>query len=346
FCRKAPWLGASFKSTSGTEKMRTPAAAKAGPWRPLLDEGGGQAAIASIHEIERALVTYLQGREFLSSSNVYLAEGTAGIALFCAYSQTAESAPMQELAFDCLAPAVEAMATQYMRASLFAGFTGIAWAMQHVSSLLAVASDDIGGDIDLALESYLRQSPWNHHYDLIQGLVGLGVYCLERVKSPTAIRCLELIVERLGELAEPCGRGLRWHTGPDLLPPQQQEQHPQGYYNLGLAHGVPGIIALLGKMHAAGISRDKTSRLLEGAVEWLLQQRLPHPTSSSFPLVHVPGRQPAGCRLAWCYGDAGVAAALLLAARSVEEKSWEQEALGIARRAAARDSQTCGVVDA
>jgi lantibiotic biosynthesis protein len=325
--------------------MDTSTAANLRPWRRLLDENRAQAVLTSLHDIEGALVSQLKGQEGLSTSNVHLSEGTAGIALFFAYLQASDMAPRRERPFDCLAPALEALAARRMTASLYSGFAGIAWAAQHVTELLGGSSDDLG-EIDLALETYLTQSPWNHQYDLINGLVGIGVYCLERASSPVATRCLELVVERLSELAERSGDGLRWHTRPDLLIPEQREKYPQGYYNLGLAHGLPGIIALLARMHAAGISREKTGQLLEGAVQWLLQQRLPPGTQSSFPLFHVPGGHPGDCRLAWCYGDAGVAAALLLASRSVREKTWEQEALAIARRAAVRDGQTCGVVDA
>jgi lantibiotic modifying enzyme len=325
--------------------MYTPAAAKLRPWRRLLDQDHGQSVLASIHEIEGALVSLLKGHAVPSTSNVHLSEGTAGIALFFAYLQASGLATISELASDCLTPAVEALADRPMTTSLYGGFTGIAWAAQHVTELLGDSSDDLGSEIDLALETFLKQSPWNHHYDLIYGLVGVGVYCLDRTNSPVAMRCLELIVERLAELAEPSGGGLRWHTRPDLIP-LRRERYPQGYYNLGLAHGLPGIIALLGRIHAAGISPEKTGRLLEGAVRWLLRQRLPQSAESSFAAFHVPGSQPDGCRLAWCYGDAGLAAALLLAARTVGEKSWEHEALAIARRAAARDPQTCGVIDA
>jgi lantibiotic modifying enzyme len=316
----------------------------AAQWRPVVDGDPGLAVLASIREIEGSLVSHLQGRD--PASDVGLSEGAAGIALFFAYLQASGLASTSDLALECLAPAVEALAVRPMTASLYAGFTGIAWAVQNVHTLLGDSSDHIGTDIDLAVETYVKRSPWNHDYDLIYGLVGLGVYCLDRLPSPVASRCLELIVERLSELAEPSDRGLRWHTRPDLLHPQQRDHYPKGYYNLGLAHGVPGIIALLARIHAAGISRERTGGLLEGAVQWMLQQRLPHGSKSSFAPVHVPGCEPESCRLAWCYGDAGVAAALFLAARYVGEKSWEQEALELGRLAAARDDQSCGVVDA
>jgi hypothetical protein len=51
-------------------------------------------------------------------------------------------------------------------------------------------------------------------------------------------------------------------------------------------------------------------------------------------------------RLAWCYGDPGVAAALLGAARCVADPSWEREAIAIARRAAQRTPVLAGVRDA
>src|SRR5215472_2070352 len=101
--------------------MYTPAV-KLHPWRLVLDdEEHGQIVLAAIHEIERALVVHLEERELSSTSNVYLSEGTAGIAIFLAYLQTAGYAPLQQLALDCLAPAMDALTTQPMAPSLYAG---------------------------------------------------------------------------------------------------------------------------------------------------------------------------------------------------------------------------------
>ncbi|HKD78059.1 MAG TPA: lanthionine synthetase C family protein [Candidatus Angelobacter sp.] len=281
-----------------------------------------------------------------ATGNFYLSEGSAGISLFFAYLHAAALVQARDLALDCLAPSVDALAARSMTASFAAGLTGITWTVEHLNRLLGDSTNDLGSEIDLALEAYLKHSPWNHHFDLMHGLVGIGVYCLERAEVPTARRCLELIVARLSELVESSSDGLCWHTHTHLLSPQRRQAYPQGYYNLGPAHGVPGVIALLGKIYASGISQKETRWLLEGAVRWLLRQRLPATAPSSFAALNVPGRSPESCRLAWCYGDAGVAATLLLAARCVGEPSWEREALAIGRRAASRNQETCGVVDA
>jgi lantibiotic modifying enzyme len=137
-----------------------------------------------------------------------------------------------------------------------------------------------------------------------------------------------------------------WFTPPELLIRMQTDKYPNGFYNLGVAHGVPGVIALLGRTYSCGIARDKTKWLLERAVTWLLKQRLPAGANSSFADVIAQGSPSSDCRLAWCYGDAGIAAALLLAARCTGTKAWEEQALAIAQRSARRGPETCGVTDA
>jgi hypothetical protein len=169
---------------------------------------------------------------------------------------------------------------------------------------------------------------------------------LERLPNPMAIACLTHIVDRLDELAEPANPGLCWHTPPEMLAAWQRALYPNGYYNVGLAHGVPGVIALLGGVHGAGIAPDKTRRLLTGAVTWLLAQQLDDQAESCFPSQVGPDLTPEPARLAWCYGDPGVAAALLSAAHCMNEPAWAQAALTIARQAARRSPEQSFVQDA
>ena len=217
---------------------------------------------------------------------------------------------------------------------------GVAWATAHVQKQLGDAEEESAyRAVDEALLAHLNESPWRNDYDLISGLIGFGVYALERLPHPMGFEMLERVVDRLDETAERNAEGITWLTRPELLPPWQRELSPNGYYNLGLAHGVPGVIALLGQACAAGIARAQVEPLLEGAIDWLLAQRLPASGAHSiFPSWVGPCNGREGCRLAWCYGDAGIAAALLSAARCAREPSWERKALEIASRAARRPS--------
>jgi lantibiotic biosynthesis protein len=232
-----------------------------------------------------------------------------------------------------------------MAPSLFSGFSGVGWAAQHITDLLADPSEDLNSEIDLAVIRFLDCDFAGENYDLINGLVGLGVYCMERRSSPVARQCLERIVQHLSQLGKKSGEGVCWFTNPAIIPELRRGDYPDGYYDLGVAHGIPGVIGLLGKIYAAGIATDVSGRLLEEAVHWLLSHRLPQGSNSHFTAFVADARPMQECRLAWCYGDAGVAAVLLLAARCAGKKTWELEAITIARQAATRDPDAAGVAD-
>jgi hypothetical protein len=157
---------------------------------------------------------------------------------------------------------------------------------------------------------------------------------------------LELIVDHLWNLAHRSDDEACWLTNPKLLGEDRRMLYPNGYFDLGVAHGTPGIIGLLARVRAAGIATKKAGVLLKKAVRWLLRQRLPEEAESEFSAWFAPEYRAEACRLAWCYGDAGIAAALVLAARCTGKPWWESEAWAIARRAAARIPERAGVVDA
>jgi lantibiotic biosynthesis protein len=278
-----------------------------------------------------------------------LADGLAGLALVhaaldVAFPEVGHGVCAQR----ALGRAIDLLATTILSPSLYSGFPGVAWVAELLSGdPNARPDEDPNAEIDAALETYLARSPWTSPYDLMEGLVGVGVYALERMPRPSARRMLALVVARLRETAQRRRPGIAWWSDP-LWVPAQWRQTPHPDWNLGVAHGMPGVIALLGRIAAAGVdgrTRITARALLDKAVAWLLAQELPPDAAGRFAWA-VGGdlsRQPA--RLAWCYGDAGVAAALLVAARAVGEPAWEKVSLRIALHAAARTVAAAGVVD-
>lgn len=289
-----------------------------------------------------------------------LAGGAAGEALFFDYA--AEAFPAEEsygeLAAARLDRAVEAVAADPMSFGLYGGFSGIAWVAEHLQNRAAARGrreeeaaeageeDDINEEIDAALRDLLSQEGWKETYDLIGGLVGLGVYALERLPRPSAADCLGAVVDRLAELAEEGPEGTTWFTPPEQVGIWARSFHPEGHYNLGVAHGVPAVLPLLAAARRAGVRAELSSSLLEGAVRWLLAQKDQTGSPSCFSTAIAPGLERTPARLAWCYGDAGIAAAFLAAARLAGRLDWEQEALAIARRAAERPIEGAGIRDA
>jgi hypothetical protein len=114
---------------------------------------------------------------------------------------------------------------------------------------------------------------------------------------------------------------------------------PPGSINLGVAHGLPGVLPVLAQAVAAGAAPERTRGLLNGAVACLLSLRLPAGSGSVFPVAWAPGKEPHPASTAWCYGDLGIAAALWVTARAAGEPGWEAEALDLARAVARRPQE-------
>ncbi len=310
-------------------------------WQPILDgELNAQAQDAT-----QSIVADLTAPQIAPSQE----NRKAGIALFLAYlTKSFPSQTNQSLVLDWLDQSIDILATQTLTEQLYGGFTEVAWVAEHIQNLgIGVESDaDLNEEIDQVLFEYLSQPDWYKTYDLIGGLVGLGVYVLERGSRPVALECLDLILDHLEGLAEVSPQGITWFTTPSMLSANQQKLYPQGYYNLGVAHGVPGVIGLLGQICQSGHEVKRAKRLLDGAVEWMLAQKLADQSKSIFPGWMIPGEPPTPTRVAWCYGDLGIAAALLLAARSVGESAWEHQAIEIVLQTANRTYDQSGVIDA
>jgi len=166
--------------------------------------------------------------------------------------------------------------------SLYGGLTGLGWVVEHLARLFQGECDqpkdghssvtqndngeesDLNADIDTAVINALkRRYGQESSYDLVSGLVGLGVYFLERLPARSAVHGLKFIFDELENRARREGRGSTWHTSPELLPKWQRDQFPGGYYNLGVAHGIPGILFFLNELVAVGIEEERALNLLD-----------------------------------------------------------------------------------
>jgi lantibiotic modifying enzyme len=307
-------------------------------WRPILSGPAAEQALQAVDTIADSIAAS-PGRRDPS-----LGRGQAGLALLHAWLARTGHAPQADaLARQCLDGAIEAMSAQAMSASLYGGFTGVAWAADVVDTLLDPDAEDRNDAVDDALLRVLsRPVRWSAPYDLIVGLTGLGVYALQRYPRPSAAECLHLVVERLRECAEHDEHGLYWWTPPEEIP---DHEYPSGRADLGVAHGAAGAVALLGGICGAGVEQATSRLLLEGAVSWLMTHSVPTGAGPTFPVWVAPGVRPSPARCAWCYGDPGIAAALLLAARGLGAADWERAAVALACRAAERPASETGIVN-
>lgn len=312
------------------------------PWQPLLEGDDALAARGVIDDLAAALHL-----DSMAPSQPFLSGGHAGRALF--YGYLGEAWPdrgFDTIAMEHLERAIDQAAELSMRAGLYSGFTGIAWVTEHLQAgLLGDDDDDPNLAADELLRDYLATTPWPDDYDVIGGLAGCGIYGLERMPRAIATDILTRVVERLHEIAVHDRAGIAWHRKPEFLPPEARSRSPNGFYDLGTAHGVPGVLAVLAGALAAGIAGDLAKPLLEGAWQWMMANRLP-PDAETTYAYSISERPLVPARSAWCYGDPGVACAMYGAARHIGNTAWIDDALAIARRAAVRPVERCGCMDA
>ncbi len=334
------------------EHSRNPAAG----WRPLLEGEAAAQAEAAIADIATVLLEPPPEREgdgaedeerVRRADDASLSGGLAGEGLFLCYlGQARGDAATEEVGTSRIDAAIDLLVSQPMGAGLYSGFSGIAWVVAHLAPPDDEVEEDANDDIDELLLDHVQSSPWLGDYDLVSGLVGLGVYALERWPRERARGLLEGLVARLDELAEPGEGGLTWHTAPELLPEWQRKAAPEGYYNLGLAHGVAGVVGLLGAAAGLGALSPRGRELLEGAVGWLLERRQPAPADARWDSWYRPGVDAQPARSAWCYGDPGVAAAVHLAGVGAGRDDWRRAAREALVGVAERPVDRCGVRDA
>ncbi|HWL35038.1 MAG TPA: lanthionine synthetase C family protein [Frankiaceae bacterium] len=265
--------------------------------------------------------------------------GCAGAAVLYAELHAENGAEAdRDTALEFLDKALEqAVEAERPSALLYPGTVGVGWVLAYLEGSL-VDPDPDENDVDLLVAQALTTN-WPSA-DLIRGVTGAGVYVLERGRP------LDATVERLAAMSTTTDDGITWWVDPATCLEERRELFPEGYYDTGVAHGQAGTLALLAHALATGV--EEARPLLAGGAEWLLAQRFPDGESTGlYPsLVPPNARAGSGTRVAWCYGDPGVAVGLLAAGRALDDAKLVDEAREVALAAAARRGRDAGVVDA
>ncbi|UQA94463.1 lanthionine synthetase C family protein [Streptomyces halobius] len=154
-------------------------------------------------------------------------------------------------------------------------------------------------------------------YDVISGLAGAAIHLLASGGADERRRnAADRIVEQFCRLATvPPPLGL-W-TPPGKITSIERNGSPHlhdGYLNLGFAHGISGVLSVLG----TAASRGTASPVLTGTVTTLGEQITDRLVETDYgpdlPYFMLPSdrqREQTGlARSAWCYGNLGAAVAL------------------------------------
>lgn len=273
--------------------------------------------------------------------------GHPGRALFFVYAAlAANSQALLDVATDSLATATSSMARLVFPPQLFGGYLGVGWVARHMARLIDPARISAADAVESQLAMSLEQYEDGFVYELTRGIVGAGVFILERDPlSAVGRELVSRIMDRLEAWAEWDGNTVVWRRAPVQLSYDGGSLFKAGAYDVGIAHGVSGVLVFLALCAEAGVERERAARLAHGLGRWIMAHRMPPGSSSVFPAaVAITGEQYPS-RLAWCYGDLAVVIALLRAANAFGIDDFREGAMSALAEAASRPPERAGVVD-
>ncbi|HEY1298337.1 MAG TPA: lanthionine synthetase C family protein [Chloroflexota bacterium] len=316
-------------------------------WSVALDGAERDRALAIVQAIATDLRARFDGSSAVDEHDAWsLALGRSGVALFFGYlAEALGDTDARSLAGQLIEDSLESAVGVAPLDCLFTGVAGVGWVLAHLD-LFDLSDGDPNDAVDAALLDIVSAPPEQGEYDLVAGLTGVGVYALERLPRRRAVELVRAVAGRLAELARADPAHPLWWTSAEGLQTQIRTNFPDGAWNLGLAHGAPGVIGFLARACAAGIDTHVVRPLLEAAVEWYLGQQVAFDDGPAFPGFAAPAAKPSRSRLAWCYGDPGVAGSLFQAGKRAAMPTWQAAAVTIGERAAKQSLADSGVVDA
>src|SRR5690349_12893352 len=130
-------------------------------WSPLLGGRVRERAVEAILAIAESLDPHsvAMAPDSNAADAASLASGTAGLALFFAYlAQSGLTTRAAEPAEHFLDRSQGIVATTDMTPSLYGGFSGVAWATEHLNAYILGSDEDLNEEIDEGLRAYLRRS--------------------------------------------------------------------------------------------------------------------------------------------------------------------------------------------
>ncbi len=286
------------------------------PWSPVLSGIPAAEAQALVDEIVTVLLATLDQ----TADALVLAE--LGL-LFATVSQRRELA----IDFSALLQRIIDAARATVLRPVLTGSLGYGLTLQQTLTLLG-SNEDVCSYIDVGLAATMTQLQ-EERFDLLHGISGRLLYLLERPVTPLNEKSRELLLQQLSAKAQHDARGAFWQGTAGTA------------IDLGVAHGTAGIISVLAGVVARGWGGSREEALLRSALEWLWSH---HATRGAYRFPFVAGGDDG--RLAWCYGDLGIATALERSGSALHEPVWHARAEELAQSAAKVTVEQSHVLDA
>ncbi|MCF6440879.1 lanthionine synthetase C family protein [Pseudoalteromonas luteoviolacea] len=228
------------------------------------------------------------------------------------------------------------------------GLAGQAWVLEYLNQADQEDYDpELLEDVDDLFIQALDYNPWPGEIEMVLGLSGYAPYASRRNKFSDQSKLFEIIVRGLESTATHFDNGhIAWSQPSNSVYRFDTDDREKPEFNLGLAHGVPGMIAALIPAMEVPALKERAAKLVSGACDWLLENQTGHEHTHHSCYGSCAGESDPTSRLGWCYGDITIALILARAGQALDRPSYVDKARHIALHAAKRDDKSGYINDA
>lgn len=263
-----------------------------------------------------------------------IATGVSGVALFFLYMDRYYPGIGYDLiAHKYLLHGVQLLEKDLpnIQLGLASGIVGLAFTVEIASnngSRYQKIQKELSRIILPMIESHLGYIQKNYkstrvsHYDTIQGAVGHLAFlssCSEtRIGNSLEKNVANYLIRKTKSGIETSeGYFVSAENQPS---PRHMQQHPEGSVDLGHAHGISGVLAILSIVLKKYPDWTDCRAAVKLLADWLVAKAIRKSTKFTWPTY---SDSKTASRAAWCYGAPGISASLRLASQSLEDSKYQ-----------------------
>lgn len=266
--------------------------------------------------------------EISKENDIGVLNGLSGIALFqFYYSQYLDSEHIYDDALNTLQKCFEKINEGYNKPTFCSGIAGFGWTIDHLvqNNFIELDSDELLSDFDEYIYNVMVLSLNKRNYDFLHGGIGYALYFINRYKTTSSASLklsykikIDKFISLLDGLADKSLNQYKWETISD----------GDKVYDLSISHGISSIIGVLNKLYEFSEFRDEVRSMLQGAINFITDFQYNENSLSLYPSM-ISIKNNDNCRLAWCYGDLGIAVVLFQSSYLLKSESLRKKALFI-----------------
>ena len=264
-----------------------------------------------------------------------LLDGNFGTLLFLYYyADYTKEKKYTQLAEQVLDKLLTQLESNLFGFSYASGYAGIFYLFHFLQEKKSINFDFT--DSEAIIENYIIKHAGDcmqmNDFDYLHGSLGVALYFLKKNPEHPFLREFIDFIYNKAEKGS-LNQTVKWKT-------------PYGWpeltydYHLSLSHGMTSMVIFLCrllKLETFSASNDCLT-MLEGCMNYILLQEIDHTQYGSyFPNKSLENNpSPIQSRLAWCFGDLGIAWALWQSGSTLNNRQWQDKAVEIMEYATQR----------